>query len=117
MKIISSVFILTFGIASLGFAQDQKDRKLSIQDLKKIQPQLGDQIATIDFGKKHTTKLDTAMVFTPENFLLDREMYSSPSPAPNPNMPIYRFPDLQSRMPIERFDDSINYTIRIKKFH
>lgn len=39
------------------------------------------------------------------------------SPSQILKMPIYRFPDLQSRMPIDKFDDSINYTFQIKEFH
>ncbi|MFC3417625.1 hypothetical protein [Algoriphagus hitonicola] len=116
MKILIGIFILTLGVVTLGFSQEQEKRKPSIQELKKFNPKLGDIIADIDFDRKDTFKSDSAIVFTPKEFFKDREMYASPSPSLNPEMPIYRFPDSQSRMPIEKFEDSINYTLLIKEY-
>ncbi len=116
MKILTSIFILTFGVVAFGFAQGQEKRNPTLQELINFQPQIGEIIATVDFDKKDTLKLDSGIVFTPEEFFLDREMYAYPTPSQNLEMPFYRLPDPQSRMPIKEFDNSIHYTILIKKY-
>jgi hypothetical protein len=116
MKLIACIFVLTF-VAITAFAQGNEKRKPRIQDLKDYRSQSGDLLAIIDLDAKGNLKLDSAIVFTPEDFFLNREMYSRPIPLQNFKLPFYALPDPQSRMPIKRFDDSVNYTILRKEFN
>ncbi|SDD02028.1 hypothetical protein SAMN04488104_101242 [Algoriphagus faecimaris] len=116
MKYLISVLVLTFGVILFGFAQEREEKKLSIEDLKKFIPPLKDRLSDLDFGKKDSFLLDSASVFIPKTPFLDREMSATPRPSPTAEMPIYRFPETQSTMPIKKFEDSIHYTLRIKEF-
>lgn len=114
MKLLACIFVLTF-VAITTFAQGIEKRKPTIQDLKDYQLQSGDLGFSIDLDEKDTFKLDTGIVFTPKEFFLNREMYASPIPSEQLKLPLYALPDPHSRMPIKKFDDSVNYTILRKE--
>lgn len=116
MKILISLFILAFGVVTLGFAQSNEKKKLTIPELKNLRPQLMDSLKVSDFNKRKPFQLDSARVFTPEIFLLDREIYPKSYPPQNSTLPYYLLPDPQSRMPIKPFPDSMNYTILKKEY-
>lgn len=116
MKILASLFILTFGVDALGFAQSEEKRKPTIPVLKNLPPQLMDSLKVLDFGELAPFQLDSARVFTPEIFLLDREFNPKSYPPQNSTLPYYLLPDPQSRMPIKAFPDSVNYTILKKEY-
>lgn len=116
MKILISIFILTFGFVALGFAQSDEKRKLTIPELKNLRPQLMDSLKVSDFNKRKPMQLDSARVFTPEIFLLDREINPKSYHTKNSTLPYYLLPDPQSRMPIKPFPDSLNYTILKKEY-
>lgn len=115
MKILTIIFILIF-VAIAGFAQGNEKRKPTTRELRDYQPQSGILLAIIDLDEKDTLKLDSAIVFTPEEFFLNRELYATPIPFQNLKLPFYALPNPQSRMPIKRFDDSVNYTILKKEY-
>lgn len=115
MKFLACIFVLTF-VAITAFAQGNEKRKPTIQNLKDYRPQSGDIGFSIDLDESDTLKLDSAMVFTPKEFFLNREMYAKPVPSEELKLPFYALPNPQSRMPIKKFDDSVNYTILRKEF-
>lgn len=116
MKILASLFILTFGVVALGFAQSDEKRKLTIPELKNRPPQLMDSLKVLDFNKRKPFQLDSARVFTPEIFFLEREINPKSYSPQNSTLPYYLLPDPQSRMPIRAFPDSLNYTILKKEY-
>lgn len=116
MKILASLFILSFGIVELGFAQSDEKKKLSIPELKNLPPQLMDSLKVLDFGKLAQFQMDSARVFTPESFFLDREFNPKSYSPQNSTLPYSLLPDPQSRMPIRVFPDSVNYTILKKEY-
>ncbi|WP_297335107.1 hypothetical protein [Algoriphagus sp.] len=117
MKFLFSVLVLTFGVILFGFSQEPEKQKLSIQDLKKFKPRQKDSIRALDLSKKGSFLIDSAANLSPKRLFLDREMDATPWPSPKAEMPIYRFPDTQPTLPIKRFEDSIQYTLRIKEFN
>lgn len=116
MKLLACILVLTF-VAINAFAQGNEKRKPTIQDLKDYRSQSGDLLAIIDLDEKDTLKLDSAIVFTPKEYFLNREMYARPVPSKELKLPFYALPDPQSRMPIKKFDDSMNYTILRKELN
>jgi hypothetical protein len=116
MKILASLFILTFGIVALGFAQSNENRKHTIPELKNHPPQLMDSLKVLDFGKLEPFQLDSPRVFTPKSFFLDREFNPKSYSPQNSTLPYYVLPDPQSRMPIREFPDSLNYTLLKKEY-
>lgn len=116
MKILTFIFILTLGIITLGFAQKVEKEKLSLKELKSFRPQLLDSLKGLRFGKLDTLNLDPEIDFIPNDIFLDREMYTRPNPYLEEKLPFYALPDPRSRMPIYRFDDSVNYTILKKEY-
>ncbi len=115
MKLFACIFVLTF-VAVTAFAQGNEKRKPTIQDLKDFRIESDVIISIIDLIDLDTLILDSVMVFTPKEFFLNREMYARPIPSEQLKLPFYELPDPQSRMPIKRFDDSVNYTILKKEF-
>lgn len=116
MKYLGITLILFFSTIGLALAQkkiewlsdSQKDtlkqQWKSLSDLK------GDSIDT------ERILLDSGFLFLPKSLNPERYMDLLPNPKFRVGMPpIYQLPDPQSRMPIKEFDDSVNYTIQIKK--
>lgn len=108
MKIAGYFLLLTFGFALQGFSQDRKKSDLRPDELI-THPELrtnlfgNDQLPISD-----TLKLEPRIIFP------DRKLdFTIPS---QDRMPVYVFPDPQSRMPIKIFEDSVNYTILKKRY-
>ncbi|TDK44881.1 hypothetical protein [Algoriphagus formosus] len=116
MKIIGSFLTLFFSTLGLAFAQEKIDSLIhSRQDTLKNQwksiPDL--KVDSIDTGR---ILLDSGFLFLPKSLNPERYMDLLPNRKFRIGMPpIYQLPDPQSRMPIKEFDDSVNYTIQIKK--
>lgn len=115
MKIIGCFLLLIFGFALQGFSQDRK--KPAIRPNKShLHPDLRTNLFGSDqFPVPDTLKLEPRIIFpNPPEFFSERKLdFTIPSQY---RMPIYLFPDPQSRMPIIVFDDSVNYTILRKEY-
>lgn len=116
MKTIGSFLILFLSTLGLALAQESID-SLNISQNDKLKNQwkfIPDfEIESFDTGK---SLLDSGFLFLPKS--LNPEKYKDLLPNPKFRVgmpPIYQLPDPQSRMPIKEFDNSVNYTIQIKK--
>lgn len=117
MKKIALIFCLTFGLSILTFAQKGNLSVSPKSFLKNLpnQPKIDFRNHHF-FGKLDTLRSDSIEVDFPKEFLLNRELYAIPIPSQNLKLPFYALPDPQSRMPILKFDDSVNYTILKKEY-
>ena len=108
MKILGYFLLLTFGFAHQGFSQDRKKTNLKAKEFI-TRPELRTNLYRSDqFTLTDTLKLEPKIIFP------DRKLdFTSLS---QDRMPVYVFPDPQSRMPIKIFDDSVNYTIFKKRY-
>lgn len=70
----------------------------------------------IDSLSKGGFLVDSTVLFLPKKLYSERNLDFSPSPKVRVGIPTYKLPDPQSRMPIKEFDDSVNYTLQIKKY-
>lgn len=116
MKILTVIFILTFGIVSLGFAQSEENKNSTIKDLKSYQPQLLDSLQVLDFDRWNGILIDSTRIFRPEGLFQEKFLKINPQPMVKPTPGNYPLPDPQSRMPIKTFDGSVNYTILRKEY-
>ncbi len=116
MKILIGIFILTFGVVALGFAQGEKKERPTTQDLKTYQPQLLDSLQELDFDSWNGLLIDSTQLFRPEGLFQEKFLKINPLPMEKPTPGIFPLPDPQSRMPIMPFDNSVNYTILRKEY-
>lgn len=116
MKILIGIFILIFGVVSLGFAQREENKNPTIKDLKSSKPQLLDSLQELDFDSWNGLLIDSAWIFRPEGLFQEKYLKIKPTLFEIPSPGIYALPDPQSRMPIKTFDDSVNYTILRKEY-
>lgn len=115
MKIIDCFLLLTFGFAQQGFSQDRKKTDLQAKEFI-TRPELRANLHRSDqFTLTDTLKLEPKIVFpNPPQFFPERK--SDFTNLSQDRMPVYVFPDPQSRMPIKIFEDSVNYTILKKRY-
>lgn len=116
MKILIGIFILTFGVVTLGLAQREENKNLTLKDLKSYQPQLLDSLQVLDFDSWNGLLIDSTQQFRPEGLFQEKFLKINPLPMEKPTPGIFPLPDPQSRMPILPFDDSVNYTILRKEY-
>lgn len=116
MKYLITIFLLSIGTITLGFAQSEEKKSSTIQELRSFKPQLSDSINSWNLGKSDTFLLDSMDVFIPRGLFQERILSITPSILEIPSSSIYALPDAQSRMPVVTFDGSVNYTILRKKF-
>ncbi len=116
MKVFISIFILTFGVVALGFAQSEGTKKPTTKELKNYKPQLMDSLRILDFETLDAFLVDTSRVFFPEGLFQERDLLFKSQDIEKSIPGIYSLPDPQSRMPIKVFDDSVNYTILRKEY-
>lgn len=116
MKVIFSIFILTFGVVVLGFAQSEATNKPTTKELKNYKPHLMDSLRILDLETLDAFLVDTSRVFSPESLFQERDQLFKNQDIEKYIPGIYPLPDAQSRMPIKAFDDSVNYTILRKEY-
>lgn len=116
MKILAGILILTFGVVALGFAQSEKNKNPSTQELKTFQPQLTDSLNLLDLESWNGLLIDSTRIFIPEGLFQEKYLKMVPRVFEMSSPGIYPLPDPQSRMPIKTFDDSVNYTILRKEY-
>lgn len=116
MKYLGITLILFFSTIGLALAQEKIEwlsdsQKDTLKQRWKSLPEFN-----IDSIGKGRILLDSGFLFLPKSLNSERYMDLLPNPKFRVGMPpIYQLPEPQSRMPIKEFDDSVNYTIQIKK--
>ncbi|WP_026951321.1 hypothetical protein [Algoriphagus mannitolivorans] len=115
MKIIGSFLILFMGTIGMALAQHTSDTlnysKDSLLIGEKLKPSL-----KLDSLNSGGILVDSSYTFLPRSLYTERTLDFSPSPKFRVGMPTYKLADPQSRMPVKGFDDSVNYTLQIKKY-
>lgn len=105
-----------FGIIGITMAQAQSD---SLRNSSKDSILYGMQFlfpSKIDPLASEIPRLDSPFTLLPKRLYSERILDFSTNQNIRFGIPTYQLPDPQSRMPIKTFDDSVNYTLQIKKY-
>lgn len=116
MKLIACIMFLLFGMFGATFAQEKKELSLftpkdTLCNSKKFILPPGNHPSILE-----GIPLDSTFRLGPKKYFSERNLYFFEKQRTDLGMPTYELPDPQSRMPIKTFGDSLNYTLRIKKY-
>lgn len=115
MKLLGAFLFFLTGIVVSAFSQVKSNLDL------KFEP---DQLL---YGKRfvnpapnlkipETLLVDSSHVFIPKSLYTERQLNLLPKAEMRVGLPFFELPDPQNRMPIRKFDDSVNYTILKKHY-
>lgn len=116
MRLFFSLVFLNVGVVISGFSQDLENPESKIKPSLIIPKSLPPLLEIPLQFSPDTVLFDSAKVFIPNNPFVERKLNFSPPLIEKPIPGIYALPDPQSRMPIKKFDDSVNYTILRKEY-
>ncbi|MDX5340738.1 MAG: hypothetical protein LPK25_17055 [Cyclobacteriaceae bacterium] len=116
MKILGSLLFVFLGTIGMALAQNNAD---SLKNSLKVPHFYGRQFLqtpSLDTLNSGFPRSDSSFTLLPRRLYSERNLDFLSSPKFRVGMPTYKLPDPQSRMPVRGFEDSVNYTLQIKKY-